>query len=1130
MSNTINYVVTYDSDISDYSGPFTTSTLLMRSGTAVITASITNLEFQRNIAPADDSATINLAGIVPLDSAREVYFYRVNSDNTLTLKFRGMTTNPDFTVASEGNSTEMAVQSLWYMLGTRLFAIAGKSPPPLQPNTNPYLLYLNPALNLDFGELWTFIIASAFQERYGTGHLLPFKLANLSDDGTINVTIPQFTDFDNVVVNDNMNIQYQNVSGTIDRLVTSALFNANNGNPFLAEYRMDIGDFPRSDFLNTENLYSPKLPSLTVMLFDPIHSILGNGQNRTGTTIGDNSIFTNPDGTIAVGSNGYFPMCYAEFGVVNGYEPIDGIIYSEGDNIISIKPTSDYVSMNNSWVLTGGSFQGSDVVAVPIENQRSIAEYGLKQTNQTLQNVVDQGEISRYVGTSIGFFQHPIPNIVLIPDYVYASTHPLYPGDYITVNAPSLVGALQDSNGNVLGQVFIARVKTIDITWNPTDGENITITLTFPVFNLQLEDWPASLQNTNGGAMQFMYTTVSPTAKTVIGKERQGQGAATYGTGGDFLTNRSNHYSIRVMDSGSEDSVVGDFQYQTLPIWAQKIANAMNATGFGVETYCAVADSILGNNDLFVNSNVGFSVYDNIVIGRDGPRAETNTITGLTGSNTIVLANNLQYTHTVADGDFVDQIASVKADDVLLYQFGVEVDSTSGGTTANDVWLTVIQPDGMAIYDGILNADQFANILSLLVKAHTTQVPEVSNPLTGITTSATSTVLTNTHMIIVPNFYIGLLLTYTTGSAAGQSQTISTNTQTTITTTAPFSPAPSASGGDSFQVNSGSAPLFNGLSGSYQLILRNTSANAWCPIPLLSSLAPPTSSYTGSGPNVFAYLYCSVDVNGNEFGQSFPVLQYFYIAPALPITLTWGIVAGANSYNVYKNGGSVDSPFTYLWEANVSEPTWTDTTPNLVTSTPETQPFNSPLGISAIYNGNAAVGSYLVTGHQYWYAVTAINPEGNETEPSQATTIFIGNNTVAGGQPDANLIPEGDVSLTPPVQCIEISWPNVPFATNYNIYKSDGYLTMKQLNTGISGTTYTDDGSIDSSGGAAPPAVTMTTPTNALYTLYVNYSFQQDPTHTTSVTTGGISNPATSVNYDPTQRRIYQTFAPYVAP
>lgn len=229
--NNVNYVVTYDSDIN--------------SASPIYLSPITNIRFQRNIAPSEDNATLTLAGIQNIESAREVYIYRQNSDGTTNLKFRAMTTNPTYHVGSDGATTTIAINSLWYMLSTRLFQIAGKSPPPLQPNTNPYIIYLNPTLGLNFGQLWGYILVNSFQGSYTTGHLPTLQLANLDSSGVINPSIPQgFTDFDGVVVNDNMNIQYMSDSAVMDKLVTSALFNSNQDQPFLAEYRLDIGDSP----------------------------------------------------------------------------------------------------------------------------------------------------------------------------------------------------------------------------------------------------------------------------------------------------------------------------------------------------------------------------------------------------------------------------------------------------------------------------------------------------------------------------------------------------------------------------------------------------------------------------------------------------------------------------------------------------------------------------------------------------------------------------------------------------------------------------------------------------------------------------------------------------------------------
>jgi len=1106
MSTNINYLVTFDSIISAYSSLPTGSFFLYKdSMNNPQQASLKNISFSRNIAPSDDSATLTIAGILRIPAAREVYFYRVNSDGSLTLKARGMTTNPTYQVEADGGLLTMVdINSLFYMLQTRLFQIAGKSPPPLQPNTNPYLVYLNPNLNLRFGEIWTLILSNAFQESYSTGHLPPLRLANVTPYGTANANVSNFstfTDFDQVVVNDNMNVQYQNISAVIDRLVTSALFNGQGGAPFLAEYRMDIGDFPIPGFVATTltatagpgsstfhvtstdgfadgqmiyigaglgtqetftitgvfpntltitvapnsanthyageiveltsspaGLYPKTLPTLTVMLFDPIHSKLGNGQNRSGIHLGDNSL--DPAGTLP--ANLLYPMDYVEFGVTNGYLPVDTIVYSEGDNIVSIKPTYDYVSMNNSWVLTGGSFQGSDVVATPIENQRSIAEYGLKQTNQTLANVVDPGEIQRYVGTSIGFFQHPIPNIELKPDYTYASSHVLYPGDYILINAPSLQGVMEDSNGNLLGGSydsstgalisvgFTARVKTINIKWDADNGEDISIILTFPVLNVPLgTTWannydPTSQKGSNAGAMQSMYTSVAPSDKSVIGKNQQQTGASVHQGGGDFITNRNSPLTISVNDTGSMDNVNPDFQHTDIPIWAQEIPN-----------------------------NANISIYNSM-----------------------------------------NKLLSVKADDVLIYQFGVEVDSALGGTAQNDVWLTVLQPDGLTIYDSILGANQLANILSLLSKSH-------ASPL-----------------------YTGA-----------------------------------------------SAQLLDGLSGKYEIILRNTAANAWCPDPLMSTLPSPVADGGSGVPfNVSTFfIFTAVDAAGYEFamtGRSNPAKG---ATIGFPVHGKFAVVPGAVSYNAYvANEGPGDTYASILdmtWNGNSvagggAGASWSIlggvVTYTLVTALPftaDTQPFDTSNltevnGLNVVYTGSAALGANLVAGEQYWYIVTALNPEGNESDGSQAGTIFTGNNAGVTGQPDANTTPE---PLAP--QQVEIRWPIIPYAQSYNVYRSTqstwgglGNLDEGQRNTfdllasGVTATEVIDDGTVVPDNTHHPPEKTTTNPSNVTYTAYINYSYQSDPTHTQSIQNAQTNNPNTAINYNPTQRRVYGTHFPFVAP
>ena len=69
----------------------------------------------------------------------------------------------------------------------------------------------------------------------------------------------------------------------------------------------------------------------------------------------------------------------------------------------------------------------------------------------------------------------------------------------------------------------------------------------------------------------------------------------------------------------------------------------------------------------------------------------------------------------------------------------------------------------------------------------------------GITTSATTTVLTDTNLTLVVNALTGWYLTYATGPAAGLSLAIVSNTADTITT-ATFSKTPTGAGGDNFVV------------------------------------------------------------------------------------------------------------------------------------------------------------------------------------------------------------------------------------------------------------------------------------------------------------------------------------------
>ena len=833
-------------------------------------------------------------------------------------------------------------------------------------------------------------------------------------------------------------------------------------------------------------LYDTKLPTATVMLFDPVHSALGNGNNRTGTNIGDDTI-----NSVAKADNDPteldYPMPYVEFGVYNGFSPIDTIVFSEGDNMVVADLTYDYLSMNNSYVLTGGSFQGSDVVALPIDNQRSIAEFGLKQVNQPLQNVVDQGEISRFVGTSINFFQHPIPNIVIKPDYVYASTHTLYPGDYVLCNIPSLAGVLEDSNGNKLegsysskppyGKLtlaFTARIKTIDISWNPTDGEDITLTFTFPVQNVPIGAWNAvnntQNQGSPGGAMQFMYTTVQPAAKTLLGRGRQAEGAATHQSGGDFITNRNNPASLRVTDANGVTDVIPDSATYDLQMFMTIVPNALNA---------------------IVNSPAPPSVATNIT--------------------------------------------SVKGDDVLLYQFGVEVDapsvSSTNVATANSVYLTVLQPDGMAIFDSVIGLNQLANILSLISKSHTT--PSGTNSAPFMKDIKKNVNLSGKYQVILRN--------------------------------------PNAS---SFMPE----PIFATLAP-----------------PSLSVAAAAGIGPSAWGVIVVA---CSDAAGVTPIAMSFPG-SVGSINVISSINVSWNTVSGAGSYNIYATDlltSGIENMLAYKFMGFVVAPTISTTIGVVGVPGEPYPPFAQLSGEAATNTGSATLNNatnywYAVTavdaaGNEsavsaagmWWkdgtpdtepgtsagHPTTTVNvdsgpsyPPANQLNVTDITDFASGQLVEVGASTvrDEYVMVTGVTSTVPPAgyltlltdlqfdhtavdaddvtvipQSIFVSWPTVLYAVSYNIYRGtvgSSYGDLTQIATGVTDTYFLDDGS-SATTAIVTPVTSSVTSGNFPYVLYANYSFQSNPSQTSNITGQG-NNPSTAIIYDPTQQRVYGP-QPYVAP
>jgi hypothetical protein len=408
--------------------------------------------------------------------------------------------------------------------------------------------------------------------------------------------------------------------------------------------------------------------------------------------------------------------------------------------------------------------------------------------------------------------------------------------------------------------------------------------------------------------------------------------------------------------------------------------------------------------------------------------------------------------------------SSVKGDDILIYQFGVEVDTpdTAPSNTASapsNVYLTVIQPDGMAIIDTIVDINQLTNILSLISKSH--ERPPLPPP--------------GTPPLSAP------LLT-----------------------------------DEARSVN---------LSGRYQIIVRNSKAFVWCPNPLFqtpSLLSPPSAIPNTAGFVGYSYIITPcIDAAGDyPFGMSY----WTWITSATigvgghNVALTWNIVSGAGSYNIYRQD-SILTPDDILRYGKVGTSVVNSFTDSIAIPTAGLQPY--PPFVTQTLTP-AAVGGSIVVNQTYWYVVTAVNSAGNETVCS------------AAGAYDHT----GTIDTEPPVNpvALYIEWPTVPQAVSYNIYRGDGpaaytLATLWQLQTSIFDTNFTDDGSITPSSTTHPPSEmeTETRVGSNAYTIYANHSFLQDPANTQTASGGGTNNPSTAIVYDPTQRRVYQTYG-YVAP
>ena len=241
--------------------------------------------------------------------------------------------------------------------------------------------------------------------------------------------------------------------------------------------------------------------------------------------------------------------------------------------------------------------------------------------------------------------------------------------------------------------------------------------------------------------------------------------------------------------------------------------------------------------------------------------------------------------------------------------------------------------------------------------------------------------------------------------------------------------------------------------------------------------------------------------------------------------------------------------FTYVGHSNtIGDPVLTTFTDAGSSSVPNTQPFDtpnfyngsdyfiSPTGFICYYSGTpAGGGTYFNDGDYYWYMITANNPENIESESSQAATPYTNTTDNSVSQPNANQVAQG---ASP--QTIELSWPAVPNAISYNIYRAQATTTTMPTRNdfeqiagnsasqpAVTTTTFTDDGvTYTSTPDVYPPDSFTPVQGSNGYTAYANYSFNPNPADS-AIITAYLNNSSTITSNNPTVPRIF-TPATYV--
>lgn len=224
---------------------------------------------------------------------------------------------------------------------------------------------------------------------------------------------------------------------------------------------------------------------------------------------------------------------------------------------------------------------------------------------------------------------------------------------------------------------------------------------------------------------------------------------------------------------------------------------------------------------------------------------------------------------------------------------------------------------------------------------------------------------------------------------------------------------------------------WNGVTGasSYNLY-RATTAGGEGSVPVATGISGSNTYYTDgglTGATTYYYRLTTVTASGEGGLSNEASATPGSTALAAPTglkgvagnaqaTLTWGAVAGATSYNLYRSVGG--SYYATLYQPGLTATTFTDTG--------------------------------LTNGTVYSYYVCAVNVNG---QGSQSASISLTPGGAALAAPSLSAQSSGSTSVS-------LSWTSVTGATSYNVYRSTtaGGEGSVPLATGTTSTSYSDSG------------------------------------------------------------------------